>query len=390
MSARPPLPAGEDLLVGTTEEISAVGYRQRKAGARLQKFPRPRGFLNMSQQRRKTPKLSMSDTPLEREIKTRLAKKYEAEEVLLYERIDKAIADASKALAIELTGVEDEVARRRQTIRHAKVAVKQIEPRNRLHIFLFKSMTGSWWKLGGNSVAIHRLMVSTYLDRDININVDRDNFAVFRDGVICLQDERRLEKDIAYAGAQIERDESIDFGPFAEYLRAYRLRVPLEEREIRRYRKLDEEIMKNINNNVFAASPDVELNNLIVKALRNGYQLERQLDSNARGFVGHLLLDSIFNMRRAYYDVANSPRKSEKRHQAMQRVDHYVGDAMTMLANYADLNIANKSALAKVSLELAKVREMTEQRISQHERHNELTEKLIEVQTGGGKEDDGI
>ena len=344
----------------------------------------------MAQKRRNTPKLSMADTPLEREIKTRLAKKYEDEEALLYERIDKAIADAGKALEIEIAGVEDEVTKRRQIIRHAKVAVKQIEPRNRLHIFLFKSMTGSWWKLGGNSVAIHRLMVSTYLDRDININVDRDNFAVFRDGVICLQDERRLEKDIAYAGAQIELDESIDYGPFGEYIRAYRLKVPLQEREIRRYRKLDEEIMKNINNNIFAASPDVELNNLIVMALRNGYQLERQLDSNARGFVGHPLLESIFNMRRAYYDVANNLRKSEKRHIAMQKVDHYVGDAMTALANYADLNIANKSAIAKVSLELAKVRELTQQRISQYKRHNELTEKLAEVQTNGGKEDDGI
>lgn len=345
----------------------------------------------MVQTRKKnTPKLSMADTPLEREIKTRLAKKYENEEALLYERIDKGIAEASKALEIELAGVEDEAVIRRQTLRHAKAAVKQIEPRNRMHIFLFKSATGSWWKLGGNSIAIHRLMVSTYLDREININVDRDNFAVFREGVICLQDERRLEKDIAYAGAQIERDESIDFGPFAEYIRAYRLKVPLEEREIRRYRKLDEEIIKNINNNVFAASPDVELNNLLVMTLRNGYQLEKQLDSNARGFVGHPLLDSIFRMRRAYYDVANNLRKSEKRHLAMQQVDHYVGDAMTTLANYADLNIANKSAIAKVSLTLAKIREMTQQRISQYERHNELTEKLAEVQTDGGKEDDGV
>ena len=79
----------------------------------------------------------------------------------------------------------------------------------------------------------------------------------------------------------------------------------------------------------------------------------------------HLYFDSISNMRRAYYDVANNLRKSEKRHIAMQKVDHYVGDAMTALANYADLNIANKSAIAKVSLELAKVRELTQQRISQ-------------------------
>lgn len=106
--------------------------------------------------------------------------------------------------------------------------------------------------------------------------------------------------------------------------------------------------------------------------------------------MGHPLLESIFNMRRAYYDVANNLRKSEKRHIAMQKVDHYVGDAMTALANYADLNIANKSAIAKVSLELAKVRELTQQRISQYKRHNELTEKLAEVQTDGGKEDDGI
>lgn len=344
----------------------------------------------MTEKRKKTPKLSLSDTSLEREIKTRLAKKYEDEEALLYERIDKAIDDASKALAIELDAVGDENIRRRQTLRHAKVAVKQIEPRNRLHIFIFKSATGGWWKLGGNSVAIHRLMVATYLDRDVNVNVDRDNFAVFRSGVVCLQDEKRLEKDIAYAGAQIELDESIDFGPFKEFIRAYRLKVPLQEREIRRYRKLDEEILKNINNNIFAASPDVELNNLIVSTLRNGYQLERQLDSNARGFVGHPLLESIFRMRRAYYDVANNPRKSEKRHEAMKMVDHYIGDAMTTLANYADLNIANKSAIAKVSLELAKVREMTQQRISQYERHNELTEKLAEVQKSGGKEDDGV
>ena len=344
----------------------------------------------MAQKRKVTPKLSMTDTPLEREIKTRLAKKYEDEENTLYGYIDKAILEAGKALAIELKDVEDEAIRRRQTLRHAKVAVKQIEPRNRLHIFLFKSATGGWWKLGGNSVAIHRLMISTYLDREININVDRDNFAIFRDGVICLQDEQRLEKDIAYAGAQIERDESIDFGPFKDYIRAYRLKVPLEVREIRRYRKLDEEILKNINNNIFAASPDVELNNLLVTTLRDGYQLEKQLDSNARGFVGHPLLDSIFRMRRAHYDVANNMRKSQKRYEAMQRVDFYVGDAMTTLANYADLNIANKSAIAKVSLGLAKVREMTQQRISQYERHNELTEKLEEVQKSGGKEDDGI
>lgn len=338
--------------------------------------------------RTKTPKLSLSDTPLERAIKTNLAKKYADEEALLYERIDKAIADASKALEIELNGVTDEKVIQRQTLRHAKVAVKQIEPRNRMHIFIFKSATGRWWKLAGNSIAIHRLMVATYLDRDVNVNVDRDNFAVFRDGVVCLQDERRLEKDIAYAGAQIERDETIDFGPFAEFIHAYRLNVPLQEREIRRYRKLDEEVLKNINNNVFAASPDVELNNLIVMALRNGYQLERHLDSNARGYIEHPLLESLFKMRRAYYDVANNPRKSAKRNEAMKMVDHYIGDAMTMLANYADLNIAHRSSVAKVSLELAKIREMTQQRISQYERHNELTEKLAEVQ--GGKEDDGI
>lgn len=344
----------------------------------------------MVQKRKVTAKLSMSDTPLEREIKTRLAKKYEDEETLLYERIEKAIGEASKALEIELKGVEDEATRRRQIIRHAKVAIKQIEPRNRLHIFLFKSATGRWWKLGGNSVAIYRLMVSTYLDREINVNVDRDNFAIFREGVICLQDEQRLEKDIAYAGAQLELDETIDYGPFAGYIRAYRLKVPLQEREIRRYRKLDEEILKNINNNIFAASPDVEINNHIVMVLRNGYQLEKQLDSNARGFVGHPLLESIFKMRRAYYDVANNSRKSVKRYEAMQRVDYYVGDAMTALANYADLNIANKSAIAKVSLELAKVREMTQQRINQYRRQHELNDKLDELRDDGGEGDDGI
>lgn len=337
----------------------------------------------MAQRRKVAPDISVGDTPIEREIKTRLAQKYEDEINLLYDQIDKSIAEVKKALEIELKNVEDKEIRRRQTIRHAKMVVKQIEPRNRLHIFLFKSATGRWWKLGGNSVAIHRLMISTYLDREININVDRDNFAIFREGVICLQDEDRLEKDIVYAGAQMELDESINFGPFEEYIRAYRLKVPLQEREIRRYRKLDEEILKNINNNIFAASPDVELNNAITTALRNGYQLEKQLDSNARGFVGHPLLDSIFNIRRAYYDVANNMRKSEKRHEAMQRVVFYVGDAMTTLANYADLNIANKSAISKTSLELAKVREMAMQRINQYERHNGLSEKLEDTKKDG-------
>lgn len=326
-------------------------------------------------------KSSREETPIEREIRTRLQQKFEKETREWYARIAEEVETTTKALEIELKGVTDEKARQRQLLRHAKMLVKKLEPNNRMHIFLFKSTTGRWWKLGGNSVAIHRLMISPYLDRTIKVNVDRDNFAIFRNGVICLQDELRLEKDIYYTSAQMTRDEEVDFGVFEECIRAYRMAVPLEAREIRRYAKLDEEIIKNINNNVFAAAPDVELNNSLTMALRTGYQLEKHVDSNARGFVGHPLLDSLFAMRRAYYDVANSPMKSERRHEAMKVVNRYVGDAMSTLANYADLNIVNRSEISRASLELAKTREIVEQKISQYEKRNELKDKLEEIRS---------
>ena len=44
-----------------------------------------------------------------------------------------AQSNASKALEIEIAGVEDEVTKRRQIIRHAKVAVKQIERYARMY-----------------------------------------------------------------------------------------------------------------------------------------------------------------------------------------------------------------------------------------------------------------
>lgn len=321
--------------------------------------------------------------------KTLLQIKNENNEAKCYAKVRDAIDNAAKALEIELRELSDkaelteaeERQRYRETVKHAKIAVRQMEKTNHLHLFLFKSTTGTWWKLGGNSVAIHRLMVGSYLDRDVKVNVDRDNFAVFRDGVICLQDEFRLEKDIAYSGAPLTLDSTIDFGPFAELIRAYRLKVPLSDAEIRRFRNLDQEVMKNIHSNIFAVAPEVELNNYIVAAMRDAYNLERQLDSNARGFVGHPLLDSMFRLRRAYYDVANASRRDPRRYQALEQVDYRIGDAMAVLANYADLGIANRSAIARTSLGLAKAREIARQKVNGYHKKSEIGEKLVDLKT---------
>lgn len=320
---------------------------------------------------------------------TQLHMKFDNDEAKAYESINKAIANAATLLAIQLNELKeksnedltkkDKQNYRREVAKQAKVAVKQIEPTNRLHIFMFRSTQGEWWKVGGNSVAIYQLMIGHYIDRQIKVNVDRDVFAVFKDGVICLPNATRMEKDIAYSGAQLKLDDRIDFGPFKDMIRAYRLPKPLQEREVRQFKNLDAEVLKTINNNIFATAPDVEINNHIVLALRESFKLERQMDSNARSFVGHPLLDSIFKMRREYYDVANCSRKDPKRYEAMERVDHCIGDAMAAMANYADLGIVDRERVARVSLELAKTRELARQKINQFRKKHEVAELLNEL-----------
>lgn len=320
---------------------------------------------------------------------TQLHMRFENDEAKAYESINKAIANAASLLAVQiqdLKGKPDEILTakekqnyHRELAKQAKVAVKQIEPTNRLHIFMFRSTQGEWWKVGGNSVAIYQLMIGHYLDRKIKVNVDRDVFAVFKDGVICLPNATRIEKDIAYSGAQLKLDDAVELGPFKDMIRAYRLPKPLQEREVRQFKNLDAEVLKTINNNIFATAPDVEINNHIVTALREGFKLERQMDSNARSFVGHPLLDSIFKMRRAYYDVANRSRKDPRRYDALEKLDERIGDAMAVMANYADLGIVDREKIARVSLELAKVRESARQKINQFHKKHEVAELLNEL-----------
>lgn len=326
---------------------------------------------------------------------TQLHMKFSNDEAKVYESINKAVANAASLLAVQLSELkgksDDELtakekqAYRREIAKQAKVAVKQIEPTNRLHIFMFRSTQGEWWKVGGNSVAIYQLMTGHYLDRKIKINVDRDVFAVFKDGVICLPNAARIEKDIAYSGAQLKLDDTIDFGPFKDMIRAYRIPKPLQEREVRQFRNLDAEVLKTINDNIFATAPDVEINNRIVIALRESFKLERQMDSNARSFVGHPLLDSIFRMRREYYDVANCSRKDPRRYEALGRLDARIGDAMSVMANYADLGIVDRERIARVSLELAKARESARQKINQFYKKHEVAELLNELRDDEAK-----
>ncbi len=316
--------------------------------------------------------------------KTLLHIKQENEEKAAYKKIEAAVAKISEMLKTELGEFEDkseltkdeEARQHRELLKHAKLLVRQLEKDNHLHIFLFKSATGSWWKMGGNSIAIHSLMVATYLDREIKINTDRDLFGQFREGVVCLQDEQRLQKDIAYSGAPLKLDTKVNFGPFQDVVRAYRLRVALTDNELRRFHRLDAEVLKNINNNIFTASPEVELNNYIVAAMRDSYHLERNIDSNARPVIMHPLMDSMFKIRRAYYDVANRSRRDPARWRALERVDLHIGDAMSTLANYADLGIANRSTIARVSLGLAKARELTRQKLNSHYHQHDVVERL--------------
>lgn len=316
--------------------------------------------------------------------KTLLHIKQENEEREAYGRIRREVKNVSRALEIELEDLrkkknltKDEKNReRKELFKHAKILVRELEKDNHLHIFIFKSATGNWWKMGGNSIAIHSLMIATYLDREIKINSDRDLYGQFRGGVICLQDEQRLAKDIVYSGAPLSFDGTINFGPFQDLIRAYRLRVALTDNEIRRFHKVDAEILKNINNNIFTAAPETELNNQIVAALREGYEIERHLDSNARTVIEHPLMDSLFRIRRAYYDVANRSRRDPARWRALEQVDIYIGDAMSVLVNYADLGIANRSTIARASLGLAKAREIARQKLNSYYHKHDVIEKI--------------
>lgn len=324
--------------------------------------------------------------------KTLLHIKQENEEKEAYENIRFGLAAVVDMLDNELGDLKDkkeltkdeEAKYQRELLKHAKLLVRRLEKDNHLHIFIFKSATGNWWKMGGNSIAIHSLMIATYLDREIKVNTDRDLFGQFREGVICLQDEQRLQKDIHYSGAPLTLDKKVNFGPFQDLIRAYRLRVALTDNELRRFHKLDAEVLKNISNNIFTAAPEVELNNYIVAALRDSYHLERHLDSNSRPAISHPLMDSMFKVRRAYYNVANRSRRDPARWQALEQVDVHIGDAMSVLANYADLGIANRNTIARVSLGLAKARELTRQKLNTHYHQHDVIEKLKD-----GNEADG-
>lgn len=309
------------------------------------------------------------------------------EEKRTYKMIAETVQDVAWALENELGELSDKIdstkdeaaCRQRELLKHVKILVRRLEKNNHLHIFIFKSTTGNWWKMGGNSIAIHSLMVATYLDRETKINADRDLFGNFREGVICLQDEQRLQKDIVYSGAPIKLDTKIDFGPFQSVIRAYRLRVALTENELRRFRKIDAELLKNINNNVFTASPEAELNNYLVAALRDCYNLERHLDTNARTVIAHPLVDAMFRLRRAYYDVANRSRRDPARYRALEQVDTRIGDVMIVLINYADLGIANRNTIARASLGLAKARELTRQKLNNYYRRHDVVEKMRDL-----------
>lgn len=313
------------------------------------------------------------------------------EEKKTYKMIAETVQDVAWALENELGELSDKIdpskdeaaCRQRELLKHVKILVRRLEKNNHLHIFIFKSTTGNWWKMGGNSIAIHSLMVATYLDREMKINADRDLFGNFREGVICLQDEQRLQKDIVYSGAPIKLDTKIDFGPFQSVIRAYRLRVALTENELRRFRKIDAELLKNINNNVFTASPEAELNNYLVAALRDCYNLERHLDTNARTVIAHPLVDAMFRLRRAYYDVANRSRRDPARYRALEQVDVRIGDVMIVLINYADLGIANRNTIARASLGLAKARELTRQKLNNYYRRHDVVEKMRDLRDEG-------
>ena len=82
-----------------------------------------------------------------------------------------------------------------------------------------------------------------------------------------------------------------------------------------------------------------------------------------RQIITHPLIDSVFRMRRAYYDVANYTKRSPEHWRAVEQLDIYIGDAMSMLANYADLGIANRSMIARTSLDLAKTRELVRRKL---------------------------
>ena len=65
-------------------------------------------------------------------------------------------------------------------------------------------------------------------------------------------------------------------------------------------------------------------------------------------------------------------------------MDLHIGDAMSILVNYADLGIANRSTIARLSLELAKAREIARQKLNAYYHKHEIGEKLKEDEVEGG------
>ena len=98
-----------------------------------------------------------------------------------------------------MTRVEDRA--RRAIYKEVKQKVKVMEQNNFARLIVFRDYRIPWFKAGGNSAIFYAFDLAGRIGKkNVNINVDKDGYATFHDGVVSFHGTKNLIENMRKAG----------------------------------------------------------------------------------------------------------------------------------------------------------------------------------------------
>ncbi len=212
---------------------------------------------------------------------------YSAEEIL----IDEAEDD-------HMTRIEERA--RRAIYKEVKQKVRVMEQNNSSQLIVFRDYRMPWFKAGGNSAVFYAFDIAGRMGkRNVNLNVDKDGYATFHDGVVSFHGTRNLIENMRKAGYKDPK--IINDG----WILVFNLEHDYDKAELKAMKKASKEREKKFNELVLPENEYPQVYYDILTVMKRIPPNIFKLNPNQRQAFSAMTMEKLVDLHYTYLCLAN-------------------------------------------------------------------------------------
>ena len=209
---------------------------------------------------------------------------------------------------------------RRAIYNEVKRKVKFLEKNNTSKIYVFRDWRIPWFKAGGNSALFYAFDIAGRAGkRNVNVNVDRDGHAVFKDGVVSFNQTEHLFNYMEKAG--LKEPKVIENG----WILVFDTEHTYSKDEIKDLRRASLRRRRDVNNIVLTENVYPHVYNNLLTLIKRVSPNIYKLNANQRKASSQMVLDRMIEMHVTYLEMADgrlSPIKGANK--LLSRIDWFM------------------------------------------------------------------